>query len=281
MNQHLVARSFEDFLAIFGLHNHVDFPTHISGSSLDPVITDLTENLVRCSSLGTVGSSDHQVIYTKINIETSRDPAVTRMIWLWDKADWQGMRAELENINWYDLFKGEINDKVKAFTDMILTMQYKYIPHRYYTVKPRDQPWFGPNCRAAAEVKSKAWINFKRNPTRRNKDLHTKACKEMKNVQKWAHKHWKDDLKRKLSRSSVGSKAWWNLVKQQQGFAPDDSIPPLDKPDGSVATSGEEKAELLASYFAGKMTVPDTDRPTPFVPSRTNKRLSILLHKKK
>ena len=89
-----------------------------------------------------------------------------------------------------------------------------------------------------------------------------------------AHKHWKDDLKRKLSRSSVGSKAWWNLVKQQQGFAPDDSIPPLDKPDGTVATSGEEKAELLASYFADKMTVPDTDRPTPFVPSRTNKRLS-------
>jgi len=42
----------------------------------------------------------------------------------------------------------------------------------------------------------------------------------------------------------VGSKAWWSSIKQQQGFAPDDRIPPLNKPDGSMATSSREKAEL-------------------------------------
>lgn len=45
MNQHLIARSFEELLTVFGLTNHV-FPTHISGSSLDPVISNLPETLL-------------------------------------------------------------------------------------------------------------------------------------------------------------------------------------------------------------------------------------------
>ena len=98
MNQHLVARSFEDLLNVFGLCNHVDFPTHISGSSLDPVITDLPESLVRCCALGAVGSSDHQAIHTVINIENARDKAVTRTTWLWDKGDWQGFRDALNGV---------------------------------------------------------------------------------------------------------------------------------------------------------------------------------------
>ena len=62
MNQHLVERSFEDLLTTFGLNNHVHFPTHISGSSLDPVMTDLAESDVKCSCLGAVESSDHYAI---------------------------------------------------------------------------------------------------------------------------------------------------------------------------------------------------------------------------
>lgn len=63
MNQNLVMRSFEELLTVFGLTNHVDFPTHDMGSSLDPVITDLPDSLVCCRPLGNVGSSDHQAIH--------------------------------------------------------------------------------------------------------------------------------------------------------------------------------------------------------------------------
>lgn len=50
----------------------------------------------------------------------------------------------------------------------------------------------------------------------------------------------------------------------------------MDKPDGTVATCAEEKAELLASYFASKMTVPDVDGLPPTVPLKTNKSLSAI-----
>ncbi|KAG0725962.1 hypothetical protein GWK47_004493 [Chionoecetes opilio] len=58
----------------------------------------------------------------------------------------------------------------------------------------------------------------------------------MQRVQRVAQQRWQDELKFKLSDRSVGSKSWWTALKEQQGFAPDDHIPPLNKADGSVAT---------------------------------------------
>ena len=73
MNQNIIMRSFDNFLNVFGLSNHVTFATHLSGSSLDPVITDLPDSMVSCQPLGYVGSSDHQVVFTKLNTSPNFD----------------------------------------------------------------------------------------------------------------------------------------------------------------------------------------------------------------
>ena len=276
MNQNQIAVPFEDFLNIFGLINHVNFPTHDSGSSLDPVITDFSDSLVYCCPLGNVGSSDHQAVYTSIDIRTSHDSAVTRTTWLWEQGDWLGLRKSLEEVEWNEVLVGHVNKQAEAFANIILEKQRIFIPHRTYTVKPKDQPWFGYQCRVAADEKSRAWNNYKQNPTRRKKQLHTETCKRMKRVQQWAMRRWQEDLKTKLTERPTGSKDWWNIIKQQQGLVEEDSIPPLTRPDGSVAIDSIDKAELLASFFASKMTVPDPDCSPPKLPSRTNARLSTL-----
>ncbi|XP_047485873.1 uncharacterized protein LOC125036956 [Penaeus chinensis] len=96
------------------------------------------------------------------------------------------------------------------------------------------------------------------------------ACRRMKAVQKWAVNRWKEDLRLKLTCRS----AWWSCIKQQQGFSPDDCTPPLNKPDGSAATSSREKADLLASLFSEKMRVHDPDRSAPSLPLVTHSKLS-------
>ena len=280
MNQNIIKRSFENLLSVYGLTNHVSFPTHISGSSLDPVITDLPESLVSCQPLGFVGSSDHKVIHTKINIAPNYDKSYERIIWLWDRADWKNLRIALEQINWDEVLKGDADRQAEAFTNVLIEKMYEYVPHRIYKVRASDQPWFGHQCRKAADEKIKAWNRYKRCPTARNKLLHRDACKKMEEVQKWAMQRWQEDLKRKLSGRTVGSKGWWQLIKQQQGFNDDDMIPPLFGPNGNVAVSGEEKANLLASHFAAKMQVPEPNRNPPTVPKKTNKKLSLCLTNK-
>ena len=52
-------------------------------------------------------------------------------------------------------------------------------------------------------------------------------------------------------------------MKDTQGKTLENTIPPLNKADGTIASSNHQKAELLASLFSGKMMVPDPDRPPP------------------
>ncbi|XP_050721117.1 uncharacterized protein LOC127000986 [Eriocheir sinensis] len=263
LNQHLVARVFDDLLTVHGLTNHVTFPTHNSGSSLDPVISDLPEDIVTCRPLGAVGSSDHLAVLSTIQVATLRDAPMMRTNWLWGKADWEGLQEALCCTPWHTILTGDVDEQVSTFTSTVLSLQNTYVPNHTFKVKPRDQPWFGYECRMAADAKSRAWRRFKEHPTYINKLLHKEECANMRSVQRLAQQRWQDDLKSRLSGRSVGSKAWWTALKDQQGLAPEDQIPPLDRADGSVATRSNDKAEVLAAYFSGKMTVPDPERHPP------------------
>ena len=58
---------------------------------------------------------------------------------------------------------------------------------------------------------------------------------------------WEEVMRRKLSGPDVGHKTWWALVKELQGLLHQDSVSPLTRPDGSTATSSDDKAALLAN----------------------------------
>ncbi|KAG0710272.1 hypothetical protein GWK47_002543 [Chionoecetes opilio] len=115
----------------------------------------------------------------------------------------------------------------------------------------------------AADEKSRAWRLFSRHPIHPNKERYRHACAAMKEIQQWAQRRWQDDLTTKLSGRSVGNKSWWITLKQQQGLTPDDTIPPLFKSDGTVATKNKDKAEqcrdvagLCVVYKTHKQHVP-------------------------
>ena len=83
---------------------------------------------------------------------------------------------------------------------------------------------------------------------------------------KWAKERWEHNTKRKLSSNHLSPKQWWSLVKERQGVASHDRIPALNKPDGGLALSSLEKADLLAQTFSQKMRTPDPDRQLPALP---------------
>ena len=276
LNQHLVARAFDDLLTDFGLTNHVDFPTHISGSSLDPVITDLPEGLVTCRPLGTPGSSDHVAILTTVKVRLDRDEPTTRTNWLWRRADWEALRAELSQTNWEDRLTGTLNEQVEAFTSHLLSLQSKYVPCQTYKSRPGDQPWFGFRCREAADLKSRAWRRLRASSTQANRESYKAACRNMANAQKAAIQRWKTDLTAKLSGQNVGKKEWWSSLKQQQGLATDSTIPPLTTPSGEVVTRGRDKAELFSAHFSTKMSVTHPNNTPPRIPVLTTAELDSL-----
>ena len=69
---------------------------------------------------------------------------------------------------------------------------------------------------------------------------------------------------------------WWKLVKDAQGTIRQDSIPPLNKPDMTIASSNLQKAELLGTMFSNKMSVPEPDRALPVTPTLCEESISTL-----
>ena len=114
----------------FFLHNHVDFHTYRLGSSLDPVISDLRDLLESCEPLSFVGTSDYQGILTRFVIAANKENKKTRTLWLWEKADWEGITRALRNIDWTAVIYGDINQQVTQLTTILLELQNTYVPQR-------------------------------------------------------------------------------------------------------------------------------------------------------
>ena len=255
LNHHLEQGAYENLLTVQDLTDHVTFPTHERGGTLDLVISDLQEDTLRCHQLGLVGSADHHAALTQVDLGVARGEATSHTVWLWDKADWESLRRDLRHTMRKTLLQGGADSMSRVLTSRLLALQRRHVPHREYTTRPTDQPWFGYRCHVAAEAKYSAWLRYKRSPTRHNKDLHRMACRRMVAASKWAMNKWEEDLRRKLRGPGVGNKTWWFLVKEKQGISRQDSIPPLTKQDGTVATSRKEKAKLLTNLSAKKMKV--------------------------
>ncbi|KAK4290453.1 hypothetical protein Pmani_036646 [Petrolisthes manimaculis] len=276
LNHHMEGAAYENLLTVQGLTDYVTFPTHERGGTLDPAITDLGEDTVTCHQLGQVGSSDHHAILIKTEVGVAREEAVSRTIWLWDRADWSSLRKDLQRTDWSAILTGCADEKARAFTERLKSLQRQHVPHRQYTSRPTDQPWFGYRCRLAAERKYSAWLRFKRNPTLRNKTLHREACRSMTATSMWAQRRWENDLRSKLCGPGVGSKTWWSLIKERQGTSHQETIPPLTRLDGTTATSSKEKADLLADIFATKMTVADPNRPPPQLAQECDQEITMV-----
>ena len=68
LNHHLERDAYETLLTVQGLTDHVTFPTHERGGTLDPVISDLQDDVIQCHQLGLVGSSDHHAVLTQMDM---------------------------------------------------------------------------------------------------------------------------------------------------------------------------------------------------------------------
>ncbi|XP_069179379.1 uncharacterized protein [Procambarus clarkii] len=71
----------------------------------------------------------------------------------------------------------------------------------------------------------------------------------------------------------------WSLVNNRQGYSSEETIPPLNRENGTVATINQKKADLLANKFAAKMQVPDPERQPPYLaPSTVSRMTAVGIH---
>ena len=115
-----------------------------------------------------LGSSDHCVVMDVANyrLPTTSKPG-KRKIWLYDKADWDGLRSFLSEADWSSLSKAHSADSAwNCVKDNIGDAMDLFIPSRTTKHKYSDKPWFNGKCHDAVKSKQKAYKRWQKNRTR-------------------------------------------------------------------------------------------------------------------
>lgn len=140
------------------------------------------------------------------------------------------------------------------------------IPNSSRKTSTKSKPWFSQQCSQAVREENSAYQAWKSQPNSCNLSAFRQArnaCKTQIENSKNSHVQ---SIARELTSCPSGSRPFWSLAKAiRQNFSTS-AFPPLSKPDGSLATSPEEKANALAEAFAENANL-DAGDQVPSLPS--------------
>ena len=109
-----------------GLTQIVNGPTHILGNCLDLIMTDAPNLFMLIEIDHGIGISDHFLIKATVEASPLTEPTPPRLVWLYKKADWDGLRNELAAAPWDDLLTKD--DPEKACTNVTDTIHDAMTP---------------------------------------------------------------------------------------------------------------------------------------------------------
>lgn len=136
----------------FGLHQHVNKPTHTSGNTLDLVITHGHDDYIRNVRPHSL-ISDHWSVCALIGdekVSKSRPKTQTISLRKLRDLDYQKLGQDLAEAIPPNLFELDLDSASKSFSDTMLSVLDKHAPLKTKTVIHRDSdPWFDEDLVAA------------------------------------------------------------------------------------------------------------------------------------
>ena len=239
-----------DFATESGCDQIVHEVTHTSGNCLDLIFTD-SPGVITNSVGSPVGTSDHAKLSLVIKIEQDvPDVSYSRKVYLKSRSDMIGIGNDLSLLNWPQIYREE--EPVVFLTDSLSNIIDRRTPSRtlYYRIK--DKAWFNEDCRRAYLEKQEAYHLWRRNRSDLTWNNYTHLRAVAQRVYATAENEFNDATKVTLSNTTQSHKYWATLKSALFGM--DSSIPPLLRPNGSLAHCPREMATLLADVFDSKQS---------------------------
>ncbi len=125
---------FYNFLKDRNLFQLVDEPTRITDTSLlDLIITDSPGYLDNINTLPPLSDLDHNIIYGQLSFSTARPINVRRLVWNYNRADFNKLNNDFAVAPWDTAFTQftDINDILEFYYDIIRIGMGNRIPQKY------------------------------------------------------------------------------------------------------------------------------------------------------
>ncbi|MCP4340929.1 MAG: hypothetical protein GY799_19080, partial [Desulfobulbaceae bacterium] len=263
-----------DFSILNDLEQLVQHPTRIPDRLGDqPNILDLflTSNPSAYSIqlFSPLGSSDHNLISATCSIAPVQpmDPPKRRRLWHFDAADWGDLCQYFYDFPWNDYCFRDRDPSACAerITEVIVSGMEAYIPHSF-PLTNKKKPWFNYTCSNAVRNKERACRRYQRLRTPESHALYVSARNRSKSILRQSKNSFILSKTESLANSN-SSRSFWHLAKNiSNNFNTTSSFPPLFYPDGSVAISSSDKAQLFAQTFSLNSNLDDSGAVPPSPP---------------
>jgi hypothetical protein len=238
-------RLFQECLEDNFITQHVDFPTR-KDAILDLILSKEPDLVTSLSSIGRFADTDHQMLQWEISIRADVELASTTGR-DYNKADYEGMRKELEEVDWPMLLGSRpMEDAWLRFKRIYNNLEDRYIPMKRSTTGGRKKPkWLSNKAINMVKKKHRVFRKYRRNDHPACVAASRDASSAVRKAKYAFEKKLADNIKsdNKSFYAYVRSKS---KVKVKPG--------PLLSDTGRLIDSPQEMSEEFNRYFSSVFT---------------------------
>ena len=244
----------------YGLTQIVNGPTHKLGNCLDLIMTDAPNLLSSIEIDSEIGTSDHYTVKAAFEVSSLSESSPPRYVWLYKKADWDGLRCELAATPWNELLnKDDPETSCSNVTHAIQNVMKSNIPQKAVRPFVNYPEWWNEKCEEALKKKNSTWRRWKALQTPESRLAYNQARNTYTSISRKAISLHKAQVRGKMTEElKTGSKSWWWTARRLAGQGGKSEIPVL-KANGRTYITSEDKAECFSSLFCEKSTIPEED----------------------
>lgn len=218
-------QSFLNLLESFDLNQHVNFPTHESGHSLDLLISRSSSS----SQLSNIRSyypalSDHDAVLATLSLPTKDRPLrVTKTIRPIRSINPTSFSSDILSSTLYSSPPTNLTDYLKEFDTVLSTLLDKHAPSRTISCSSRaPKPFITPEIRAAKSKRSHLETMYRRNRTPENQ---TNFKNQAKIVSQLITTARRDYFRKLVSDSAKQPRKLWSTLNSLLSRSKDQKLP--------------------------------------------------------
>ena len=246
------------------LTQHVTFPTHNGGNTLDLVLSNIPNRVESVTDCGKLGNSDHVIISTVVKfVITTNVPSHT--VWDFKKANFDEMKAEIAKTSWKEILVNDVESDWDEFKNRFTHLCHKFVPKKSVKEMKRP-PWLKQENIRLIRQKRVAWKNYKNkkeaDSEKKFKALQKKVKKAVKNA-----KHKYESQIAKCAKTNP--KLFYSYLNKKKTNKV--NVGPIRREDGSLCHDDKEMTEILNKHYASVFTKEDPHLPDKQPPCESPK----------
>lgn len=268
-----------DIIKKFNLENTINEPTRIGqtrSSLLDPIFVSKSLNVSTSSVIDIDRDlSDHNACFCNIEISSPISRSFKREIWIYKKGDFDKFNLLISSKDWESLLQNciDVDSACENFTREYLKMAKDCIPRRLITIRHYDKPWMTNELRKEIRKRDRLHKLLISRKTDTNLQNFKHQRNKVNNMKKYARQSFYENVNTIIDTLYTGDpKSYWKLINKLTKQSGSSSVvPPLiNNDDNILASSDQEKANLLNTYFCSISNINDNGIDPPNFESRTN-----------